>query len=120
MIGAHDFVTKPFSKERMGVTLHNAVALQMARQQVAQVMQLSSDKGNGHQTIFNPDNDKVEDSTIISLVSAMGDIRKIDEVEKAVIRFAVRLYNGRMSLVARKLGIGRSTLYRKLDMFGKI
>jgi transcriptional regulator of acetoin/glycerol metabolism len=31
-----------------------------------------------------------------------------------LIRLAVKHYGGRMSLVARRLGIGRSTLYRKI------
>lgn len=54
---------------------------------------------------------------MISLVNAAGDTRKMDEIEQAAIRFAVRFYNGRMTEVARKLGIGRSTLYRKLGNF---
>ena len=32
-----------------------------------------------------------------------------------IIRFAISHYRGQMSEVARKLKIGRSTLYRKLD-----
>ncbi len=43
-----------------------------------------------------------------------GDIRTIADVEEELIRFALKFYHGQMSQVARKLGIGRSTLYRKL------
>jgi DNA-binding NtrC family response regulator len=35
-----------------------------------------------------------------------------------VIRFALSHYHNQMSEVARRLGIGRSTLYRKLDSLG--
>ena len=35
-----------------------------------------------------------------------------------MIRLAVERYRGRMATVARKLGIGRSTLYRKLKELG--
>jgi DNA-binding NtrC family response regulator len=35
-----------------------------------------------------------------------------------VIRFAIAHYRGQMSEVARRLQIGRSTLYRKLDALG--
>jgi DNA-binding NtrC family response regulator len=35
-----------------------------------------------------------------------------------VIRFALAHYRGQMSEVARRLRIGRSTLYRKLDSLG--
>ena len=49
---------------------------------------------------------------------AGGDVRPLAEVEAAMIRLALERYEGRMSLVARKLGIGRSTLYRKLKELG--
>jgi len=35
-----------------------------------------------------------------------------------VIRLAIGHYRGRMTEVARRLGIGRSTLYRKLSDLG--
>jgi DNA-binding NtrC family response regulator len=35
-----------------------------------------------------------------------------------VIRFAIAHYRGQMSEVARRLQIGRSTLYRKLENIG--
>ena len=47
-----------------------------------------------------------------------GHIRRLLEVEEKVIRRAVALYGGRMSETARRLGIGRSTLYRKLEELG--
>ncbi|WP_110034293.1 sigma-54-dependent transcriptional regulator [Hoeflea marina] len=43
-----------------------------------------------------------------------GEVRALAEVEEELIRFALAFYNGQMSEVARRLGIGRSTLYRKL------
>ncbi|MEY4878793.1 MAG: hypothetical protein RJB62_261, partial [Pseudomonadota bacterium] len=49
---------------------------------------------------------------------AAGHMRKLEELEAEVIRMAIGRYEGRMSEVARRLGIGRSTLYRKLKEFG--
>ena len=40
------------------------------------------------------------------------------EIEADVIRLAIGHYRGRMTEVARRLGIGRSTLYRKLAELG--
>ena len=40
------------------------------------------------------------------------------EIEEEIIRRAIQHYDGQMSEVARRLGIGRSTLYRKLKEFG--
>ena len=47
-----------------------------------------------------------------------GDVRALDDIEKDVIRFAIAHYRGQMSEVARRLHIGRSTLYRKLEGLG--
>jgi DNA-binding NtrC family response regulator len=49
---------------------------------------------------------------------AAGHMRKLEEIESEVIRMAIARYDGHMSEVARRLGIGRSTLYRKLKELG--
>jgi DNA-binding NtrC family response regulator len=54
----------------------------------------------------------------ISSTNPAGDVRKLADVEEELIRFALKFYRGQMSQVARKLGIGRSTLYRKLKDYG--
>jgi DNA-binding NtrC family response regulator len=54
----------------------------------------------------------------LPLLDALGEVRSLDEVENEVIRFAIAHYRGQMSEVARRLQIGRSTLYRKLDSLG--
>ena len=54
----------------------------------------------------------------IQLVGDDGEVRPLEEIEADVIRFAVTHYRGQMSEVARRLRIGRSTLYRKLDTLG--
>ncbi|MEM0921961.1 MAG: sigma-54 dependent transcriptional regulator [Pseudomonadota bacterium] len=48
-------------------------------------------------------------------LSADGQIRRLLDIEADAIQRALRLYHGRMSETARRLGIGRSTLYRKID-----
>ena len=45
-------------------------------------------------------------------------MRKLEEIETEMIRMAISRYEGHMSEVARRLGIGRSTLYRKLKELG--
>jgi DNA-binding NtrC family response regulator len=45
-------------------------------------------------------------------------MRKLEDIESEVIRMAIARYDGHMSEVARRLGIGRSTLYRKLKELG--
>jgi DNA-binding NtrC family response regulator len=55
---------------------------------------------------------------MIVSIDPSGDVRKLADVEEELIRFALKFYRGQMSQVARKLGIGRSTLYRKLKDYG--
>jgi DNA-binding NtrC family response regulator len=43
-----------------------------------------------------------------------GHLRPLEEIERDLIQFAIEAYAGRMTEVARRLGIGRSTLYRKV------
>lgn len=47
-----------------------------------------------------------------------GHVRDLAAIEAEMIRIAIEHYGGRMSEVARRLGIGRSTLYRKLKEYG--
>ena len=54
----------------------------------------------------------------VSVLDAAGEVRPLEDIEADTIRFALTHYRGQMSEVARKLRIGRSTLYRKLDSLG--
>jgi DNA-binding NtrC family response regulator len=49
------------------------------------------------------------------MLTATGEVRPLEDMENEIIRFAISHYRGQMSEVARRLKIGRSTLYRKLD-----
>jgi DNA-binding NtrC family response regulator len=51
----------------------------------------------------------------LAMLSSAGEVRPLEELENEIIRFAISHYRGQMSEVARRLKIGRSTLYRKLD-----
>ena len=57
-------------------------------------------------------------ATSLSLTGADGEVRPLEEIERETIRFAISHYRGQMSEVARRLKIGRSTLYRKLEGLG--
>ncbi len=54
----------------------------------------------------------------VMLYTDDGNLRPLDQIEADVIRLAIGHYRGRMTEVARRLGIGRSTLYRKLSDLG--
>lgn len=91
--GAQDFLTKPVAIERMNITFRNALAI----------------------SSINSTYVRNSDIMTFSLLNEDGNIRRIHELEKEAIHRAIKHYDGRMTEVARRLGIGRSTLYRKLN-----
>ncbi len=79
---------------------------------------------SGRRTDFAPTLSKTRSEQAIAgapgvtLYTAEGHLRPLEEIEADIIRLAIGHYRGRMSEVARRLGIGRSTLYRKLGGLG--
>ncbi|WP_281300258.1 MULTISPECIES: sigma-54 dependent transcriptional regulator [unclassified Iodidimonas] len=54
----------------------------------------------------------------INLLDHGGSLRPMADLEAEIIAAAIRLHDGKLSEIARRLGIGRSTLYRRLDELG--
>jgi DNA-binding NtrC family response regulator len=50
----------------------------------------------------------------VRILDERGHLRTLEEIERDLIQHAIEVYAGHMSEVARRLGIGRSTLYRKV------
>jgi DNA-binding NtrC family response regulator len=79
---------------------------------------------SGRRTDFAPNISKARtDEAIagapgVTLYTSDGHLRPLEDIEADVIRLAIGHYRGRMTEVARRLGIGRSTLYRKLGDLG--
>ena len=54
----------------------------------------------------------------IPAIDESGEIRPLDAIEADMIRLALGRYRGHMTEVAKRLNIGRSTLYRKMRDYG--
>ncbi|MEZ5916195.1 MAG: sigma-54 dependent transcriptional regulator [Parvularculaceae bacterium] len=54
----------------------------------------------------------------VEVFDRAGHLRTLQDIERDLIKLAIETYDGRMSEVARRLGMGRSTLYRKLRDHG--
>jgi DNA-binding NtrC family response regulator len=50
----------------------------------------------------------------VRILDDKGHLRTLEEIERDLIQLAIEIYSGHMTEVARRLGIGRSTLYRKV------
>lgn len=139
--GARDFVVKPAGALRLQVALANAVALAntlaVAARPAAPRAPAPVLGGNvvalhpaarapmaaDSATADSPDiaplplplaAPAVAEPPAIARLEASGHARRLEQIEAEAIRFACHLYGGRIAEVARRLGIGRSTLYRKL------
>lgn len=106
--GARDFVVKPAGAMRLKVSIGNALAVVRSGREPASS---SADNVIAFPAAPEPD-------VSLSLLDRTGHARSLAQVEKDVIAAAVSLYGGRMSEVARRLGIGRSTLYRRIGELG--
>ncbi|MGZ3305602.1 MAG: AAA-type ATPase lid domain-containing protein, partial [Asticcacaulis sp.] len=56
----------------------------------------------------------LQSETPVKILDQAGHLRKLEDIERDLIEHAIGIYAGHMSEVARRLGIGRSTLYRKV------
>jgi DNA-binding NtrC family response regulator len=76
-------------------------------------------------------NDTDDDDALVAIVEAelvpppgvavfdpAGHLRTLEAIERDLIDYAIDLYAGHMTEIAKRLGIGRSTLYRKLKEYG--
>ena len=79
---------------------------------------------SGRRNDFSPllsqsrSDEAIAGSPAVTLFTGDGHLRPLEEIEADIIRLAIGHYRGRMTEVARRLGIGRSTLYRKLGELG--
>lgn len=111
--GANDFLTKPIAIERLSLSIASALRIYHLCKSIEKLeKQLTEDGVNVERsitspiTMFNP-----------SSLEKDGKVKKLRALEEDAIRFALNICGGSMSKAARSLGIGRSTLYRKVSEF---
>ncbi|WP_017931545.1 sigma-54-dependent transcriptional regulator [Robiginitomaculum antarcticum] len=67
---------------------------------------------------ITPETDIETSDDTFEILDRNGHLRSLEDIERDLIQFAIETYSGHMSEVARRLGIGRSTLYRKVREHG--
>lgn len=127
--GAADFVVRPVSPARLQVSLRNVLnscALEREIRRInaragsfgfADIIARSAAMGDAIRAAppLEPALPGDRDAQFVACLDAAGQARPLAEVEAELIRLAIGHYRGQMSEVARRLGISRSTLYRKLQ-----
>ena len=62
-----------------------------------------------------PANDTAAPAALpVAIKDQDGELRSLQDIERDLLQYAIDFYEGHMSEVSRRLGIGRSTLYRKV------
>ncbi len=111
LLGAYDW---PGNVRQLQTTLFRAAVFCEGEALTAQDFpSLSNLIGEGNRRVPS-----ATDGAGITLFAPDGNLRPLEDIEADVIRLAIGHYRGRMTEVARRLGIGRSTLYRKLSELG--
>jgi len=116
MLTINEFPQIAAHVEGYAVTVPPAPALKDAAPRIEGPVMLG-ESPNTPATIYVPQANG-KDAIGIPALSDSGDIRSLEAVEADMIRLAFGRYRGRMTEIARRLGIGRSTLYRKMREIG--
>jgi len=98
---------------------HRSIRFQAEAQMRVTLGSRAQYTGAGQPMGANPQHIPTEecDMESLQLYTTGGHIRRLHEIEKDILRLAMRHYGGEKSQAAQRLGIGRSTLYRKLVDF---
>lgn len=112
--GTYDFITRPIAAEKLVLSLQHACDVRRMRGYVARLEQHIAE-----QTDISP---MERDAIMIQqmhqlLVDEHGQIKPLKSMEKEIIVAVLGYSNGCVSRAARSLGIGRSTLYRKVNEY---
>jgi DNA-binding NtrC family response regulator len=100
--GADDYISQPISIERLRTTLRNALRLRML------LLGANAGTAERYRLATGSRNDRW-------LSDADGRWRTLKEIEDMAIDHAIRNCDGCITQAARLLGVGRSTLYRKMQ-----
>ncbi len=73
-----------------------------------------------YQTWMDTPSLETRKSARVAVFNNRGHVRSLAAIERDVIYFALTYYSGNVTEVASRLGIGRSTLYRKMSEAGLI
>jgi DNA-binding NtrC family response regulator len=99
--GADDILMRPVSVNRLSLTLRNLSEMVNRR-----IVMAAPSGWNGVGEVMH---DR------INLLNSDGKMKRLHHLEQEIIQYAVKHCQGHISQAARALGIGRSTLYRKMD-----
>ena len=101
--GAFDFVPKPWNNEKLLVTLRNAFQMRQLSNALRQVGMMDGEMENDDErNVKSSGREKVNEK-----------ILTLEQMEKKMMKAAIKRNRGNISLAAEQLGVTRQTLYNK-------
>ena len=107
--GAFDFVPKPWNNEKLLVTLRNAYQMRQLANNLKQAAPNQVKSGNGNMEV----DDKKLEEDLSGREKGNERILTLEQMEKKMMKAAIKRCRGNISLAAEQLGITRQTLYNK-------
>lgn len=116
--GAHDYVPQPVDRVRLVTSVRNAVENSRLR---AQLQDLQRTGPANDQSARDPRSlalSRRQSGGRAVTPAVFGPPMTLEELERWAIEVAMDRTGGNVTAVTRELGIGRTTLYRKLKQYG--
>lgn len=112
--GAFDFIIKPWNNEKLLVTLRNAVQMRQYANALRQVGMLGGAEGvqNGEEE-EGLSRKKDTSAGIKTETKFVERVITLEQMERKMMKAALKRCKGNISLAAEQLGITRQTLYNK-------
>ena len=101
--GAFDFVPKPWNNEKLLVTLRNAFQMRQLSNALRQTGRMDGDM----------ESDEERSGMSSGMEKGKERILTLEQMEKKMMKAAIKMNRGNISLAAEQLGITRQTLYNK-------
>jgi len=113
-MGVDDALSKPVTLDRLRFSLRNVFTIHRLKRTVARLeRRIAGDE----REISMPQGDALP-GELPAFFDEAGRVKKLKSIEEEIIRLALRHTGGCMTRAARQLGIGRSTLYRRVNDLG--
>ena len=101
--GAFDFVPKPWNNEKLLVTLRNAFQMRQLSNALRQAGRMDGDM----------ESDEERSGMSSEMEKGKERILTLEQMEKKMMKAAIKRNRGNISLAAEQLGVTRQTLYNK-------
>jgi DNA-binding NtrC family response regulator len=119
--GALDFITKPFTIAQVAAALDRALDPNQLKPMLTRLAEIEQSVRSGVMQA-EPEAAAIELEQASESAQAssleLGPHLNLDEVERQHILLVLKVFDWNKALAARKLGIDRATLYRKIKRYG--